>query len=97
MSAIKLRAIQRGRLLERITQQRAALAVQLLPVVGLLNTADQVVEGADRTRRWIGENPLVAGAALVALVVWRPRGILRLAKKGVVGWRAWRLIQRLVG
>ncbi len=96
MSAIKMRSIQRGRLLERITQQRAVIAHELAPVVGLLNAADQVVEGADKTRRWIGENPLVAGAALIALLIWRPKGAVKLVKNGAVGWRALRLIRRLL-
>ena len=96
MSAIKARAVRRGRLLERITQQRAALSVELAPVVGMLNTADQVVAGAEKTRRWIGENPVVAGIGLLALVIWRPKGALKLAKNGAVGWRAWRLARRLL-
>lgn len=96
MSAIKTRAVQRGRLLERITQQRAALAVELTPVVGLLNTADHVVEGAEKTRRWIGENPVIAGIGLIALIIWRPKGALKLIKNGSLGWRAFRLVRRLL-
>jgi hypothetical protein len=96
MSAIKSRAVRRGRLLERITQQRAALAIELAPVVGILNTADQVVEGAEKTRRWISDNPLIAGAGVVALLIWRPRSMLKLAKNGAVGWRALRLLRRLL-
>lgn len=96
MSAIKLRAIQRGRLQERISQQRVALAAELSPFVSILNTADQVVAGADKTRRWIGENPLIAGIGLIAVIIWRPKGVLKLAKNGAVGWRAYRLIRRLL-
>lgn len=96
MSAIKSRAVRRGRLLERISQQRVALAVELAPVVGVLTTADQVVNGAEKTRRWISDNPLIAGVGLVVLLLWRPRGVLKLAKNGAVGWRALRLIRRLL-
>lgn len=96
MSAIKTRAVQRGRLLERITQQRSAVAVALTPLVGILNTADQVVEGAEKTRRWVGENPVIAGIGLIALVIWRPKGALKLVKNGTMGWRAFRLIRRLL-
>ena len=96
MSAIKVRAVQRGRLLERISQQRDALAVEFAPVAGLLNTADHVIEGAEKTRRWIGENPIVAGIGLAALVIWRPKGALKLVKNGTVGWRAFRLLRRLL-
>lgn len=96
MSAIKQRAIERGRLVERIDQQRAALSVELAPVVGILNTADQVLDGAERTRRWITENPIVAGAGMLALLIWRPKGAFKLAKNGAVGWRALRLVRRLL-
>ena len=96
MSAIKERAVRRGRLLERINQQRSALSVELAPVVGILNTADQVVAGAERTRRWVSKNPLIAGAGLIALLVWRPKGVLKLAKNGAVGWRAFRLLRSLL-
>ncbi|MFW9611255.1 MAG: YqjK family protein [Fluviibacter sp.] len=94
MSAIKARAIQRGRLLERITQQRLALSVSNAPLCDALNTVDQVIEGAERTRRWVTENPLTVGVGLLALVIWRPKGALKLAKNGVLGWRAWRLARQ---
>lgn len=96
MSAIKLRAVLRGRLLERIAHQRTALAIEWTPVVGILNTADQVIEGAEKTRRWIGENPVIAGIGLIALLIWRPKGALKLVKNGAVGWRTLRLIRRLL-
>lgn len=96
MSAIKTRAVRRGRLLERITQQRSALAQELAPIAGILNTADQIVAGAEKTRRWIGENPVVAGIGLIALVIWRPKGALKLAKNGAIGWRTLRLVRRLL-
>lgn len=96
MSAIKGRAIQRGRLIERIAQQRAAVAVELAPVVLALDAADQAIDGAEKMRRWISENPVVAGAGLLALLIWRPKGLVKLARNGVVSWRALRLIRRLL-
>ena len=96
MSVIKLRAIQRGRLLERISQQRNTLAIEMAPVVSLLETGDQLLKGAEKSRQWIGENPIIAGASLLALVIWRPRGVLKLAKNGAIGWRGLRLIRRLL-
>ena len=95
MSAIKIRAIQRGRLLERIAQQRAVMAIELAPVADLLNTADHVVEGTEKIRHWIGENPIIIGIGLLALLIWRPKGALKLVKNGTVGWRVFRLIRRL--
>lgn len=96
MSAIKARAVQRGRLLERIAQQRNTLTSSIAPITYGLQAADQILDGANKTRRWATENPLIAGAGLLALMIWRPKGIVRLAKNSAVGWRAWRLIRRLV-
>lgn len=96
MSATESRAVRRGRLLERITQQRSALALELAPVVSVLNTADNVIAGAEKARRWIGDNPLIAGIGLVVLIIWRPKGALKIAQSGVVSWRTLRLIRRLL-
>ena len=96
MSAIRRRAVQRGRLLERITLQRSALSIEWAPLVNVLKSADQVVEGAGKARRWIGENPVVVGIGLIALLIWRPKGVLKLARNGAVSWRTLRLIRRLL-
>ena len=97
MSALTERAVQRGRLLERISQQRTTLAISCTPMVDALNAADHMVEGAERTRRWIGENPLVVGVGLFMLVLWRPKGAFKLASKGLLGWRTLRFIRQKLG
>jgi hypothetical protein len=97
MSTLTERAVQRGRLLERINQQRTALAVSCGPLAEALHTADQVVAGAERTRRWIGENPVAVGVGLFILVLWRPKGALKIASKGLLGWRTLRLIRQKLG
>lgn len=97
MSTLTNRAIRRGRLLERISQQRSALAVTCAPLAEALHTGDQVLMGAERTRRWISENPMVVGASLFVLVIWRPKGMLKLASKGLVGWRALRFVRHKLG
>jgi len=97
MSALTKRAIQRGRLLERISQQRVALAMSCAPLADALHTADQVVAGAERTRRWISENPLVVGIGIFVLVVWRPKGAFKLASKALVGWRSLRFVRQKLG
>lgn len=94
MSALNERAVKRGRLLERISQQRIALAASCTPIAEALNTANQVVEGAERTRRWVSENPLAVGLGLFVLVVWRPKGMLKLAKNGFLGWRSLRFVRQ---
>ncbi|MEY4329211.1 MAG: hypothetical protein RL703_1030 [Pseudomonadota bacterium] len=94
MSAINARAIRRGRLLERISQQRNDLRTVLVPVSNMLNVADQAMDGAERTRRWLRANPLAVGLGLFVLIIWRPKGAIRLAKNGFLGWRTWRLARR---
>lgn len=94
MSALTERAMKRGRLLERISQQRTTLALSCAPLADALNAADQVIEGAERTRRWISKNPVVVGVGLFVLVIWRPKGALKLASKGLVGWRTFRFIRQ---
>lgn len=97
MSALTERAIQRGRLLERISQQRTALALSYAPLTDALNAADQVVAGAERARRWVSNNPLAVGVGLFILVVWRPKGMLKLARNGVLGWRTLRFVRQKLG
>ena len=93
MSAIKARAMQRGRILERITQQRQALAASCQPLCSALHLADLAIDRADRTQRWIAKNPLAVGLGALILVLWRPKGIFKLARNGVLGWRTWRAIR----
>lgn len=94
MSAINARAIQRGRLLERIALQRQGLQATLAPLGEVLNTADQVIAGAERMQRWLRANPLAVGMGLFVLVIWRPKGAFKLARNGLLGWRTWRLVRR---
>lgn len=95
MSATNQRAVQRGRLLERIAQQRLAVSANCAPIVSALEMADQVLDGAAKTRAWVEKNPLAVGAGLLVLVIWRPKGALGLAKKSLLSWRAWRLVRGL--
>lgn len=97
MSAIRARAVQRGRLLERITQQRLALQTSTIPLADALNAADRIIAGAERTKRWVAENPLAVGVGVFVLLIWRPRGVLKLAKNGFIGWRTWRTIRQKFG
>ena len=47
------------------------------------------------SRAWVEKNPLAVGAGLLVLVIWHPKGALGLAKKGLLSWRAWRLVRGL--
>ncbi|MEF8699522.1 MAG: YqjK family protein [Candidatus Accumulibacter sp. UW26] len=87
-------AVERGRLIERISNQRQLLDQQLQPVGQALDAVDRVVatvrKGADCVKR----NPEVVIAGVAVLVIVQPRRIWRWSKRGFVLWRSWRLLQQ---
>lgn len=58
-------------------------AAELAPI---FTGADCAVEGA----RWLRRNPQLLVVAGVALLVIRPKGVWRWARRAFVGWQAWR-------
>lgn len=57
-----------------------------------LHRWEPVFEGIDRVRdigRWLRGHPEVVGAALVLLLVKRPRALMRWARRAWVGWKLW--------
>ncbi len=81
--------LQRGRLLERIASQRRGLSQAGAPVAHALRFGDRLSEWAERGKRYALEHPLVVCAAVAALVVLRPTGAARLARRGFLLWRTW--------
>ena len=81
--------VQRGRLHERIGAQRAQLARELAPLTNTLHALDRAQAGCHRVRAWMAEHPVAATAIVVALVVWRPRAIVRSLRWGLSAWRRW--------
>jgi len=87
-------AVKRGELKARCAQQREALAGSAWPVREALAAADQAVLGVD----WLKRHPGAVVAAVVALVVARPRRAWGLAKRGFFLWRGWKALRsRLSG
>lgn len=86
-------ALKKQMLIQRSTVLRHALAIQmdaqLAPVAGV---ADQAVAAG----RWVRRHPYWLIAGVVALAVWRPTGMTRLAVRGVSLWRAWRQWQPVI-
>ena len=86
---------ERGRLTERIATQRATLASQLAPVRNALQVSDRVTQllrgGADYAR----QHPLALAAAGLALLLFKPRGSMRWARRGLFVWRTWRAVRQL--
>lgn len=80
---------------KRMLQQRSAVlrhtfAIQVnakvAPVAGM---ADRALS----TGRWLGQHPYWLAAAAVALAVWRPKGVARMAGRGLWLWRNWQRVQ----
>ncbi len=80
---------QRGRLLERISNQRAALVTQTQPIVRVLHFGDRVGEVAAQVKRTALENPITVAVLIGAVVVLRPRKVFRWVQRGFFAWRSW--------
>ena len=85
--------LQRGRLLERITTQRYVLITEVQPVRAALDKTDRVLAhvraGVDYVKRY----PAVAGLAVAVLFAFNFRRVFRLARRGFVVWRTWRMLR----
>ena len=79
--------VARGRLRERIDMQRGHLTVTLAPVSKALHSVDRARALLHQAQRWLVANPGIVAAATVAVVVWRPRRILRTVLWGFSVWR----------
>mgnify|MGYP000234513830 CR=1 FL=1 len=82
--------IERGRLRERIGAQRAQLAQELKPLGEALDAVDRARALLHRAGLWMVANPGIVAAVGVAVLVWRPRAVLRTAGKGLYVWRNWK-------
>ena len=87
---------RRGRLLERIAAQRQTLARELVPLQGVFNAGERARRAAQDGKNFLLQHPLVLGVALTALVVFKPRTVLRWAQRGLSVWRTWRSVYTLV-
>ncbi len=87
---------QRGRLLERIAHQRSALALQVEPLLAPLALPGRLAGMLDDARRFVRDHPYLVGTVIVAVVVFKPRLVLRWARRGLLAWRTWRSMSALV-
>lgn len=83
---------------KRMLQQRSAVLrhtfalqvnARIAPMAGM---ADRALS----TGRWLGRHPYWLVAASVALAVWRPKGVARLAGRGLWLWQTWQRLQPVV-
>ena len=85
-------ASRQGALKARIEAQRHTLAELAVPLENALARGDAVLQGVD----WLKHHPLAIGAAVLAVVVARPRRAWRWAKRGFMVWRSWQGIRNLL-
>jgi hypothetical protein len=81
--------VQRGRLRERIGVQRGQLARELAPISGALQAVDRTHAQVRQAQVWLVTHPAIVAAAVVALLVWRPRSVLSAARWSYSAWRSW--------
>jgi hypothetical protein len=87
-------AVERGRLLERISSQRQSLAQQLLPLGEAMATADRVVAGARQCGDYFKRHPEWVATGVAVLVILRPSRIWRWSSRAFLAWRTWRILRR---
>ena len=78
---------ERGQLLERIVHQRTALALAWEPVQEAEQLGARVLGLTRALLQRVRENPVPLAVAVAALLVWRPKGVLRWARRGYWLWR----------
>ena len=81
---------QRGRLLERIAGQRAALSRDLQPVRASLSSVDRVVGRIRSVTDYIKRHPSIAALAVAGLFAIKTERAWRRTKRAFFAGRPWR-------
>lgn len=87
-------AVERGRLIERISNQRQQVEREWRPVGDALRTADYAVARIRQGGDYVKEHPEVVAIGVAVLVVVKPRRVWRWSKRAYVVWRTWRTLRR---
>jgi len=87
-------AVERGRLLERISSQRQLLAQQLQPLGEAMGTADRVIAGTRECGDYLKRHPELVATGVAVLVILRPGRVWRWSRRGFFAWRTWRMLRR---
>ena len=82
--------LRRGRLLERIATQRAALARDTQPVSVALSSADRMLDRVRSITDYIKRHPSLATLAVTVLFLMKSRRIWQWTKRSFVAWKTWR-------
>ncbi len=86
-------AVQRGRLLERISNQRQLLGQEVQPLGDTLRSADRAISTLRNGSDYVKQHPEVVTVAVAVLVVLQPRRVWRWTKRGFFAWRTWRMLR----
>lgn len=87
---------ERGRLLERIAGQRAALSRQLAPLQKASDASERLMAVLRAGLKYLQTHPLPAALAVAALVLVKPGRSLRWAGRSLMLWRSWRMLRTWV-
>lgn len=90
-------SLQRGRLQERIAQQRRELASSLQPLGAALGHAERGIAAAENGVAWLRAHPLAVGAAVAVFAALRPRRAWRFGRRAFVAWRLWQRARSRLG
>lgn len=89
--------VQRGRLLERISQQRIQLTQLAAPWVAAAGTIEGWLTKLRSGMAYVQQHPQPALLVSALLVLLGPKRSLRNARRALVLWRSWKWVQaRLV-
>lgn len=89
-------AIERGRLLERISNQRQRLGRELQPVSNALHGTDRAIASVRKGSRYVKEHPEMVTVGVALLIVVQPRRVWRWTKRGYFAWRTWRTLRQQI-
>ena len=86
--------LRRGRLLERIAYQRAALSEQVEPLHSAFDRTDQFLGRVYAVVYYLKTHPVGAAAlALVTVYLVKPRRAWRWSARAFSVWQTWRLMR----
>lgn len=86
--------LRRGRLLERIAAQRAAMRRDAQPVYAALYRTDRVLARVQAAVDYVKKHPSIAILATAGLFFVRGKGVWGLAKRGFLAWKIWQTFSK---
>lgn len=85
---------ERARLAERIQAQRANLARELAPLQRITQAGNTLSALVDEAVAYVRQRPLAMSALAAGVLLLKPKGVWRWAKRGFFVWRGWRAVQQ---